>query len=180
MIITEEKLTSIIENATRKALMEYQLKNKVKQMVREMFESPEMFSQFEESDSEEDDNKPQKPVRNPDGKADMNNETEEEQERRSQVEAFFDKDGKGEGVDIAPYAYKLYHVEKVEGDDTNEMKNARSKFMKCLNHELNDDGYPYSFDSAEINQLESYISAGRLSESKIYDAVGRAMRKVLG
>lgn len=178
MKLTEKQLTNIIEESVKKNLMEYRLKQYIKNIVRESFESMGGFSQFEE---EEDNNKSDKksapkPIHNPNGVSDMNNETKEEEERRSQVEEFFKK----EGVDIAPYAYQLYNVERTEGEDTNEMKNARSKFMKCLNHEPNEDGYPYSFDSAEINKLHSFISAGQLSEAKINEAVRKAIKKVLG
>lgn len=94
-------------------------------------------------------------------KADYKTETAKEKERRNQVEEFF----RNPGVNIAQYAYRLYTVEVKEGNDTNEMKNARSRFMKCLNHEKNESGYPYSFTSAEINELYSIISSDvQLSE----------------
>ena len=151
MKITENKLTNIIEKSVKRGLMEYQLKERIKNIIRESFESMGDFSQLETSDSEESEPKPLK--KSESGKADFNDENENEQERRAQVEKFFNQDG----VDIAPYAYQLYHVEKREGDDTNEMKNARSKFMKCLNHEPNEAGYPYSFSSDETNKLQSMI-----------------------
>lgn len=184
MKITENKLTNIIEESVKRGLMEYQLKERIKNIIRESFESMGDFSQFEASDSEENEPKPLK--KSESGKADFNDENENEQERRAQVEKFFNQDG----VDIAPYAYQLYHVEKREGDDTNEMKNARSKFMKCLNHEPNEAGYPYSFSSDETNKLQSMISSNQLNESRgkvtlneaqlarvVYEAVQRMIRK---
>lgn len=171
MKISESQLKKIIgENA--------------KTHIREFIESGG-FSAFEANDDEKDRNTRQetKPLHNPNGVSDQNNETKEQQEKRAQVESYFKKDG----VDIAPYAYKLYGVEHSSGNDTNEMKNARSKFMKCLNHEPNTNGYPYSFASDEINSLQSYISAGQLSENKrvinekmIEEAVRSAMKKILG
>lgn len=102
--------------------------------------------------------------------------------RRQQVEAFF----KQPGVNPAAYAYRLYRVKPVEGDDTNDMKNARSKFMKCLNHEKNEEGYEYAFDSSEVNTLFSMISGNELkenkislSESDIMYMVNESMKKVL-
>ena len=173
MKITESQLANIIKESTKKALAEEQLKNKIKKMVRESLESFGGFSQFEE-DNDEKEEAPKKLKKSESGKADFNDENSDEQERRSQVEAFFLKDG----VDIAPYAYELYGVERTEGEDTNEMKNARHKFTQCLHHEPNENGYPYSFTSAEINRLESSISAGRLSES-INRTVKNAVKKVL-
>lgn len=179
MKITESKLQNIIEESTKRVLAEYHLKSVIKGMIRETLESMNSFSQFEESDSE-----PKKLEKSDSGKADFNDENKDEQERRSQVEEFF----RQEGVDIAPYAYKLYGVEKHEGKDTNDMKNARGKFMKCLNHENNTAGYPYSFTSAEINSLQSLISSNqlqegspvvRLNENKIRKIVAEALRKAI-
>lgn len=184
MKISEEKLTNLINECVRKNLLEYQLKQRIKSIVRESFESMGDFSQFEAADSEDSEPKPLK--KSESGKADFNDENENEQERRAQVEKFFNQDG----VDIAPYAYQLYHVEKREGDDTNEMKNARSKFMKCLNHEPNEAGYPYSFSSDETNKLQSMISSNQLNESRtkvtlneaqlsrvVYEAVRKMLKK---
>lgn len=82
--------------------------------------------------------------------------------KRLQVKKFF----KQPGVNPAAYAYKLYQVNVTKGNDSNDMKNARSKFMKCLNNEKNSDGYEYSFDSAEINTLYSMITSNQLTENK--------------
>lgn len=151
-------------------LFEQKLRKTIKKMVRESLESFGGLSQFEETDNEKED-APKKLEKSDSGKADFNNETENEEERRAQVEKFFGQDG----VDIAPYAYKLYSVEKREGEDSNDMKNARSKFMKCLNHEPNEAGYPYSFDSSEINSLQSMISSNQLNESgKVKGAIAGA------
>lgn len=104
-------------------------------------------------------------------KADYKTETAKEKEWRNQVEEFF----RSPGVNIAQYAYRLYGADVKEGVDTNDMKNARSRFMKCLNHEKNESGYPYSFTSPEINELYSLIS----SENKLSEAVKKAVKKTL-
>lgn len=84
----------------------------------------------------------------------------------SQIEDFFTKDG----VDIAPYAYKLFNTPHEEGKDTDEMKNARSLFYKKLYHEENSEGYVYGFTSEELVHLQSLISSeNNLSEQRIYD-----------
>lgn len=91
------------------------------------------------------------------------------------VEKFF----KNKGVNIAPYAYDLFKVEVVEGDDTNEMKNARSLFYKKLNHDVREsDGYEYKFNSKEINSLYSQISSNQMNES-INRAVSTSIRKLI-
>ena len=97
--------------------------------------------------------------------SDMNTETESEEKIRDSIEEFF----KQPGVNCAAYAYKLYGVKSIEGEDTDEMKNARSKFMKCLNHEKNESGYPYSFTSAELNILKGLISSNQLNENNKKD-----------
>ena len=179
MKITESKLASVIEKNVRKRLMEDRLKQYIKGIVRESLESYGDFSQFEAS---REGGEPQRLEKTDSGKADFNHENQDEEERRAQVEKFFNKDG----VDIAPYAYQLYHVEKREGEDTNDMKNARSKFMKCLNHEPNEAGYPYSFSSDETNKLQSMISSNQLNErvikideSKIRKIVAEGIQKAL-
>lgn len=104
--------------------------------------------------------------------SDMNIEDDDEQETRDSIETFFKQDG----VNTAAYAYQLYHVKSIEGEDTDEMKNARSKFAKCLNHEKNEAGYPYSFTSAELNTLKGMISSNQLNES-IRRAVNETFKK---
>lgn len=142
---------------------EKQLKAAIKQIVRESLENYGAFNTYEE-DKKEDDGK--------DGRrADMNSENEKEEKLRSEVESYF----KQPGVDCAYFAYRLANVGPKEGSDTNEMKNARSLFMKKLNHEDNESGYPYSFDSSEVNRLHSLISSDQISE-----AVNKAMKKILG
>ena len=111
---------------------------------------------------------------NEDGRlSDMESESEEEQETRDSIEAFFKQDG----VNSAAYAYSLYNVKAVEGEDTDEMKNARSKFAKCLNHEKNEAGYPYSFTSAELNTLKGMISSNQLNE-RINKAVNESFKRL--
>ena len=103
----------------------------------------------------------------------MKSEKGEDKHRRGQVEGYFSNPG----VDVAQYAYRLYGIEPKKGEDTNDMKNARSKFMKCLNHETNETGYPYSFTTAEVNRLYSIISNNQLNEN-INRSVSRAFNKV--
>ena len=142
---------------------EKQLKAAIKQIVRESLENYGAFITYEEDNKEDD---------YTDGrKADMNSKNEKEEKLRSEVESYF----KQPGVDCAYFAYRLANVDPKEGSDTNEMKNARSLFMKKLNHEDNESGYPYSFDSSEINRLHSLISSDQISE-----AVNKAMKKILG
>lgn len=90
---------------------------------------------------------------------------EKQQELQSQIEEFFKRDG----VDVAPYAYKMFHVEVVDGDDTDEMKNARSLFYKKLNHDENSEGYVYGFEPDELVHLQSLISSeSSINEKRIY------------
>jgi len=105
--------------------------------------------------------------------SDMKQESDEEKEMRDSIEAFF----KQNGVNTAAYAYQLYNVKAVEGEDTDEMKNARSKFAKCLNHEKNEAGYPYSFTSAELNTLKGMISSNQLNE-RINRAVNKTFKRL--
>lgn len=127
------------------------LKEHIKKLVRESIY--EMGGQFESSNEGDDvDNR----------ESDEKSENQKQRQSRKSVISYFKK----KGVNHAPFAYKLYGVEQEEGKDTNDMKNARSKFEKCLNGEPNENGYPYSFSSAEINRLISMASNNNLSESK--------------
>lgn len=105
--------------------------------------------------------------------SDMSNENDEDSELRDSIESFF----KQPGVNCAAYAYKLYGVKASEGEDTDEMKNARSKFAKCLNHEKNEAGYPYSFTSAELNTLKGMISSNQLNE-RINKAINESFKNM--
>lgn len=78
-------------------------------------------------------------------------ENKEKNARRTEVY----KDLKKDGVNTAQYAYKLY--------PNKDEASARGLFMKKLNHDLNDNGYPYQFNSKEINRLYSMLSNGTLS-----------------
>jgi len=135
---------------SKKIMNERQFGDLIYRMVNESLDALSGYN-FEANDNANDNN-----VQNDDSKKRNNR-------RRQQVEAFF----KQPGVNPAAYAYRLYRVKPVEGDDTNDMKNARSKFMKCLNHEKNEDGYEYAFDSSEVNTLFSMISGNELKENKI-------------
>lgn len=134
----------------KKVINERQFSDLIYKMVNESLDALSGYN-FEANDNANDNN-----AQNDDSKRRNNR-------RRQQVEAFF----KQPGVNPAAYAYRLYRVKPVEGDDTNDMKNARSKFMKCLNHEKNEDGYEYAFDSSEVNTLFSMISGNELKENKI-------------
>lgn len=160
MQISESKLTSIIKECVDRRLMEYRLKTYIKGMVMEMLDMGEM-AQFEADDDDKEGSEPsKKPLKNPDGTSDQNNETEKESQLRSSVEKFFKSTNSvGRKVDIAGYAYQLDGIRPKPGEDTNDMKNSRSLFMKKLNHEPNDQGYPYSFSTDEINRLASLISS---------------------
>lgn len=138
---------TIIKKMVAKTLKEY---------LNESIFGDEYYT-FEDSDTE-------------DGRlSDMNSETKEDSETRDSIESFFKQDG----VDCADYAYKLYNVKSVVGKDTNDMKNARSKFSKRLNHRKNSEGYPYSFTSSELNRLKGMISANQLNE-----AINKALKNI--
>lgn len=154
----------------KKIMNERQFNSLIYKMVCESIDALSGYN-FESNDSNNGDDD----VQNDDSKRRNNR-------RRQQVEAFF----KQPGVNPAAYAYRLYGVKPVEGDDTNEMKNARSKFMKCLNHEKNEDGYEYAFTSAEINELFSMISGNemkesiiRLSQSDLIHMVNESVKRIL-
>lgn len=151
MVLTEQNIKKIIKESIETYLFEEHLKSEIKKMIRESLESFNGMSQFESKDSEnnEDDER----------LSDMNTESDDEQETRDSIEAFF----KQPGVNNAPYAYSLYGVDAKEGQDTNDMKNARKKFSACLNHEENESGYPYSFSSSQLNHLKGMISGNQLS-----------------
>lgn len=153
MILSENELKNIIRESIETTLFEMQLKNEIKALVRESLERYGDFSQFESSEETHGENDEDERL------SDMNTESEDEKETRDSIEAFF----KQPGVNNAPYAYSLYGVEAKEGQDTNDMKNARKKFADCLNHEKNENGYPYSFSSDQLNHLKGMISGNQLS-----------------
>ena len=166
MVLNESKLKNIIRESIETYLFEEQLKREIKKMIRESLESFGGISQFESDDDNyekrdgNDDENHEKRNSNDDERlSDMNTETEDEKETRDSIEAFF----KQPGVNNAPYAYELYGVDAKEGQDTNDMKNARKKFADCLNHEKNENGYPYSFSSDQLNHLKGMISSNDLS-----------------
>lgn len=162
MTLNQEQLTNIIKESINNFIAEQKLKNHIKSLVRESLENFGDFSQYEARDNDDEDK---------DGRlSDMSTETDDEAETRDSIENFF----KQPGVNNAPYAYKLYGVEPKEGEDTDEMKNARKKFSDCLNHEKNENGYPYSFNSEELNRLKGMISSNQLDE-----AINSAFKKVL-
>ena len=150
----------------RKMISETKFKNIIDRLVRESL--MENFFGNEMMTIEDDNKDKDKRL------SDMNTEDDEDSETRDSIESFF----KQPGVNCAPYSYKLYNVRGVEGEDTDDMKNARSKFMKCLNHEKNEAGYPYSFTSAELNTLKGMISSNSLTES-INRAFDKMKKKLL-
>jgi hypothetical protein len=153
MILSENELKNIIQESIETTLFEMQLKNEIKALVRESLERYGDFSQFESSEETHGESDEDERL------SDMNTESEDEKETRDSIEAFF----KQPGVNNAPYAYSLYGVEAKEGQDTNDMKNARKKFADCLNHEKNENGYPYSFSSDQLNHLKGMISGNQLN-----------------
>ena len=161
MTLNQEQLSSIIKESINNFIAEQKLKNHIKSLVRESLENFGDFSQYEARHNDEEDGR----------LSDMNTETDDEAETRDSIENYF----KQPGVNNAPYAYKLYGVEPKEGEDTDEMKNARKKFSDCVNHEKNQNGYPYSFNSEELNALKGMISSNQLNE-----AINSAFKKVLG
>ena len=165
MTLNQEQLTSIIKESINNFIAEQKLKNHIKSLVRESLENLGDFTQYEAQKDETKDGKE-------DGRlSDMNTATNAQAETRDSIEAFF----KQPGVNNAPYAYKLYGVEAKEGRDTNDMKNARKKFADCVNHEKNENGYPYSFSSSELNVLKGMISGNQLDE-----AINKAFKDILG
>lgn len=157
MTLTEKDIRKIVRERVENYLFEQKLKNEIKAMVRESLENFGAMSQFEVDDN---DSKDEMNVDTDDERlSDMNTETSDEKETRDSIEAFF----KQPGVNNAPYAYSLYGVDAKDGQDTNEMKNARKKFADCLNHEKNENGYPYSFSSDQLNTLKGMISGNQLS-----------------
>ena len=115
-----------------------------------------------DDESDEDGDEPTPMPKTKKEKKDKDDE-EEEGNGVSQIEKYFDKPG----VDNAPFAYELFDVNAEEGKDTNDMKNARHLFAAKKNHDLNDNGYPYSFTSTEKNELQNMISSAGLTESKL-------------
>lgn len=157
MTLTEKDIRKIVRERVENYLFEQKLKNEIKAMVRESLENFGAMSQFEVDDN---DSKGENNIDTDDERlSDMNTETSDEKETRDSIEAFF----KQPGVNNAPYAYSLYGVDAKDGQDTNEMKNARKKFADCLNHEKNENGYPYSFSSDQLNTLKGMISGNQLS-----------------
>ena len=136
----------------KKYLNEEQVSSLIYRMVRESLEAMPSNFNFEENNSDSSTNH-------------QNNNAENNNIKRKklQIQKFFSQDG----VNPAAYAYNLFDVEPVEGNDTNEMKNARSLFMKKLHNEQNQDGSIYDFTSEEVNALHSLISGDKISEGKI-------------
>lgn len=164
MQITGSELARLIKESIQQEVRNYLIKETAKKrvlkMLKEEFENWGNYYQYEEEG--EDVGRKSKESQNLDDErlADIHSETSSEKKVRSQVENFF----KQPGVDNAPYAYKLYNVRPEKGKDTNDMKNARKKFADNVNHATNQNGYAYTFTSAEINRLQSMISNSELQE----------------
>ena len=164
MQITGSELARLIKESIQQEVRNYLIKEAAKKrvlkMLKEEFENWGNYYQYEEEG--EDVGRKSKESQNLDDErlADIHSETSSEKKVRSQVENFF----KQPGVDNAPYAYKLYNVRPEKGKDTNDMKNARKKFADNVNHATNQNGYAYTFTSAEINRLQSMISNSELQE----------------
>lgn len=177
----KEVLEKIITESINNEINELRLKATIKSMLREFIENGfnEYSGDMEESNkkSEDKEDKKSKDKKSKSNKKsgktkkkdkdksegkfnDYNEETPEDKELISSIEKYF----KNPGIDMAPFAYKLFDVTPVEGDDTDEMKNARSLFYKKVYNELNDSGYPYQFSPEEAVSLQSAISDHELNE----------------
>ena len=133
--IDNKQLAETIEKCLQRRLNEYAIKQRVKKLVRESIESMAL---------EEDEG--------------VHDEREDEKKKRRQIEAYFQQ----KGINPAQFAYKLFGVTPVEGDDTNDMKNARSLFMKKVYNKENDEGSTYQFTPDETTRLRSMISSNDL------------------
>ena len=133
--IDNRLLAETIEKCIQRRLNEYAVKQRVKQIVRESIRS--MAIDEEETEG---------------------SEKESEKKRRRQIESYFQQ----KGVNPAQFAYKLFGVTPVEGEDTNKMKNARSLFMKKVYNRENDEGSTYQFTPDETTKLRSMISSNDL------------------
>ena len=135
--IGNDELGKIVEKCMYRRLNEYVIKQRVKQLVRESIQSMALSEEGSEESGEE---------------------KEDEKKRRRQIEAYFQQ----KGINPAQFAYKLFGVTPVEGDDTNDMKNARSLFMKKVYNRENDEGSTYQFTPDETTRLRSMISSNDL------------------
>jgi hypothetical protein len=153
MKINEGTLSKLISEAINEELKNFD-------NLSELFHSDADFKTHEEKDSDE----------KKDDMADDKKKTIE-----GEVSDFFDDNG----VNTAQYAYKLYGVKPKKGKDSKDEKNARVLFMKKLHHEKDKKtGYTYSFDSKELNKLESMIS-DRLNEAKLSKIISESIQKVI-
>jgi hypothetical protein len=136
------------------------LKRYIKGLVRESLTRllENYYFEAESSDSNNDSSNSDSSYTNNSNSQNKGNSTNFKR-KRMQVQKFFSQDG----INPAAYAYKLFNTEPVEGKDTNEMKNARSLFMKKLHNEQNQDGSTYEFTSEEVNRLYSLISGSELA-----------------
>lgn len=164
MQITGSDLVRLVKESIQEEVTKYcireMVKKKAMRILKEEYENMGDFSQFEEEGEDVGRESKESRGEESDGRlADIHDETQSEKIVRNQVEEFF----KQPGVDNAPYAYKLYNVIPKKGKDTNDMKNARKKFADNVNHAKNQNGYAYTFTSAEINRLQSMISNSELS-----------------
>ena len=164
MQITGSELARLIKESIQQEVRNYLIKEAAKKrvlkMLKEEFKNWGNYSQYEE-EGEDVGRESRESKGEEDGRlADIHGESQAEKKVRTQVENFF----KQPGVDNAPYAYKLYNVRPEKGKDTNDMKNARKKFADNVNHATNQNGYAYTFTSAEINRLQSMISNSELQE----------------
>ena len=153
MKINEGTLSKLISEAINEELKNID-------NLSELFHSDADFKTHEKKDSDE----------KKDDMADDKKKTIE-----GEVSDFFDDNG----VNTAQYAYKLYGVKPKKGKDSKDEKNARGLFMKKLHHEKDKKtGYTYSFDSKELNKLESMIS-DRLNEAKLSKIISESIQKVI-
>ena len=165
-----KQLEKLITESVNNSLQEMKLKAIIKTMLREYIEN-EYGTDENKSDKKKKSDKDKKSDKKKhDSKKDKDDDDNSDvdspktEELISSIEDYFSNPA----IKQAPFAYKLYGVEPIEGDDTDEMKNARKKFSAKVNHELNDSGYPYQFDGSEAVAIKGMISAQNLdlNESK--------------
>jgi len=130
--------------------------------LNESFVSGLGYDDFEEKSEERKAKKHKRPKKS--GKKEpFEYDSEEYMEAQSQIEEFFKRDG----VDIAPYAYKLDGLSPNSTDDK-DLANSRSLFYKKIYHEENSEGHVYRFTPSELVSLQSIISSETsLKEQKV-------------
>ena len=138
----------------RKYINEQQLSKLISEKVRkhlfENFFGNENF--YSESDNDE-------------RLSDMNSESDDEQETRDSIESFFKQDG----VNTAAYAYQLYNVKTVEGDDTDEIKKASEELSNAV-MELSSRVYQEQAAESQANAENTETADDEETKNNVKDA----------